>query len=356
MPAIEESQRARFLRLAERLVKSGQREIPTFLGEGSRSLQLVKGSQRYILDQCENLLAISPEAVPAFLTSLSGVLSRVTLGQLDIWYQQGEALLKENPDGGLAYFKVESNTSEQLLESLSSSMELDKVKGVIRLYCRALSGSPVEVLSSKELVHKGIGWVSESHASTEGTKVFLPAVVDRYSSKDQNFGWFKVVSTHQVAHLEFGSFQFVFERPSRLFKDMRPKLEMSSIARAAAMLQESLAGEEDDSSSAERGYLTDMGRFFNLFDDRRLALDLFTSLEDGRLDYRVKVEYPGIVSHYKLVQAGALAERPAIEELPLVQAMVELLVRSAWSSSRASRSPGARGYGPDSRQDIQAAA
>ena len=327
LPAIEESQRSRFLRLAERLAKAGQRETAAFLLEGSQSLSLVDGSsQRYILDLCETLLSVSPQAVPAFLKSLTTVLNRVTLNQMDAWFQQGVKLLEENPDGGLAYFKVESNTSEQLLETLSSSLELERVKGVMHLYCCALSGCPVEILSSKELVHKGIGWVSEAHASTEGTKVFLPPVVDQYTTKEENFGWFKVVSTHQVSHLEFGSFSFVFDQPSGLFKDLRPSFEEDAVARAVAKLQNSLV-EEADPDSAERGYLTDMGRFFHLFDDRRLALDIFTILEDGRLDYRVKVEYPGIVRSYRQVQAGALAQRPPIEELPIGQAMVEFLVR-----------------------------
>ena len=356
VPAIEESQRSRFLRLAERLAKSGQRDIAAFILEGCRCLGSVNSSeQRYVLDLCESLLAVSPEAVPAFLKSLNVVLARVTLTQLDVWFQQGLKLLKENPDGGLAYFKLESNTSEQLLETLSSSLELDKVKGVMRLYCRALSGVPVEILSSKELAHKGIGWVSESQASTEGTKVFLPPVVDLYLSKEENFGWFKVVSTHQVAHLEFGSFNFVFEQPAPLFDDLRAGLEVDVVAAAASRMQDSLDGIEpageaidgqdavlggvaigpagrgqpspEDEGTAERGYLTDMGRFFHLFDGRRLALDVFTILEDGRLDYRVKSEYRGIVRDYRRVQAGALAERPSIEELPLRQAMVELLLR-----------------------------
>ena len=333
--AVEESQRGRFLRLAERLVKAGHRETAAFLLEGSQSLNLVStSSQRYILDLCETLLVVSPQAVPAFLKNLNPVLGRVTLSQLDVWFQQGVTLLKENPEGGLAFFKIESNTSEQLLETLSSSLDLDRVKGVMRLYCRALSGSPVEIMSSKELVHKGIGWVSESQASTEGTKVFLPTVVDRYASKEENFGWFKVVSTHQVAHLEFGSFRFGFERPSSLFKDLRPSLEEDVVSRAVDTLKERLdIGSnalqvdvlEGEAVSAERGYLTDMGRFFHLFDDRRLALDLFTILEDGRLDHRVKSEYPGIGAHYRRVQSGALEERPRMEELPIRQALVEFL-------------------------------
>ena len=338
-PVIEENQRTRFVRLAERLAKSGQREVTGFLLGGSQSLGKVNTtSQRYVLDLCETLHATSPEAVPAFLKSLDTVLQRVTLNQMEIWFQKGLDLLKENPDGGLAYFKVESNTSEQLLETLSSSLELDRVKGVMRLYCRALTGFPIEILSSKELVHKGIGWVSESQASTEGTKVFLPPLVDRYLSKEENFGWFKVVSTHQVAHLEFGSFSLSFDSPSALFDDLRPSLEVETVEAAVANLQKRLDGGEpqadtlDDelraeADSAERGYLTDMGRFFHLFDDRRLALDIFTIMEDGRLDFRIKAEYRGIVSHYRLVQAGSLEERSPMEEMPLRQAMVELMVR-----------------------------
>ena len=332
LSVVEESQRSRFLRLSERLAKAGQREIPAFLLEGSQSLNRVsQPSHRYILDLCESLLATSPDCVPAFLKSLDYVLSRVTLSQLDLWFQKGVSVLEENPDGGLAYFKVESNTSEGVLETLSSSLELDRIKGVMRLYCRALSGAPIEILDSKELVHKGIGWVSESHASTEGTKVFLPPVVDRYQAKDENFGWFKVVSTHQVAHMEFFSFDFRFDRPSTLFGNIREELELLAVAqRSAAELADGdgTTAESDISNQvSEQGYLTDMGRFFHLFEDRRLALDLFTELEDGRLDYRVKVEYPGIVRNYQRVQQDALAERPALEEMPLQEAMVELLLR-----------------------------
>ena len=325
IPAIEESQRSRFLQLAEHLAKAGQRENSTFLVEGSQALNLVNSSsQRYILDLCEILVAVSPEAVSAFLKNLNAVLSRITLNQLDVWFQQGVRLLRENRDSGVAYFKIESNASEQLLDALSSSVELDRVRGIMRLYCRALSGCPVEIHSSKELVSKGIGWVSESHASTEGTKVYLPAVVDHFSSKDDNFGWFKVVSTHQVAHLEFGSFAFVFDRPSVRFKDLRPSMEDKAMS--VSGLQK---GQHDgsDGSSTEMGHTTDMGRFFHLFDDRRLALDIFTILEDGRLDYKVKVEYRGIIASYKQVQQGALRERPDIETLPIRQAMIELLVR-----------------------------
>jgi nitric oxide reductase NorD protein len=365
---VDDSQTGRFLKLGERLAKLGLRETSRFLSDGTQALSGVpQGSQGYVLDLCETLLEIAPEAVPSFLKSLSDVLSRITVNQLDTWFQYGVGLLKDNPESGIAFFKVESNTSESMLETLSSSLELERIKGIIRLYCRALSGAPVEILNSNELVRKNIGWVDEDMASTDGTKVFLPAVVDHYTNKQDNFDWFKVVSTHQVAHLEFGSFEYDFERPATQFKDRRFDMEKEVAERRAireqelaeqrALLEQELAeqqsnqapeyvqayeggleapAEEVVQSLAQEAVemegvgpgraLTDIGRFFQLFDNRRLAFDIFTVLEDSRLDFRIVVEYPGIRKAASRVQDESLATRPKIQELGLQEALVEMLV------------------------------
>ena len=326
-----------------------------------------QGSQGHILDLCETLLAIEPEAVPSFLKSLSDVLSRITVNQLETWFQHGVGLLKDNPESGIAFFKVESNTSESMLETLSSSLELERIKGIIRLYCRALSGAPVDILNTNELVRKNIGWVDEDMASTDGTKVFLPSVVDHYTSKQDNFSWFKVVSTHQVAHLEFSSFEYDFEKPPTQFIDRRFDMEKEVTERRAireqamanqrALLEKELAeqqanqvpefvqdyeggleapaqgvvqsldqeAEEVESVGPGRA-LTDIGRFLHLFDNRQLAFDIFTVLEDCRLDFRIVVEYPGIRTAASRVQKESLATRPKFQELGLQEALVELLV------------------------------
>ena len=339
---VEEGQTGRFLKLGERLAKVGLRDTSRFLADGTQALSRVpQGSQGYILDLCESLLAVSPEAVPAFLKSLSSVLDRITVSQLDAWFQHGVGLLRDNPESGIAFFKIESNTSEAMLETLSSSLELDKVKGIIGLYCRALSGAGVDVMDTKELVDKNIGWVDEDTASTDGSKVFLPPVVDHYPDKRDNFAWFKVVSTHQIGHLEFGSFAYNFEAPSGIFTDRRFDMELEVKAALAEMQARRVSNgmpeltvpvEEPEAPEgyshpayADRAY-TDVGRFFQLFRNRRLAFDIFTVLEDCRLDYRIKVEYPGIRQSAKRVQDESLAGRPQIQEMAMQQALVELLV------------------------------
>ncbi len=328
LPKIDSEQRFRFLKIAEELVNRGGSNIPGVMLETSQAFaQIDSEMHSQVLTLSERLIPESPQAVPEFIKSAAQVMDRLSIAQLERWYEEGVDLLRQNPDGGLAYFRIESAHSEAMLEALSSGVEFERIKAIMEMYCRALAGEEVKLASSPELVDRNIGWVSAESPTTEGSTVFVPDLVDRYHTKDENFSWFKVVSTHQVAHLEFGSFLFEFDTPSKLFEDRRAEVELERVANApddgvAANPDQPLAGE-----GLERAWITDMQRFFNLFEDRKLALDVFTVVEDGRLDFRVKHEYPGIKTAYARVQMDSSEGRPEITEMPAREAMVEFLVR-----------------------------
>ena len=331
LPRIESSQRLRFLTLADRLVQLGGTNIPTVILEVSESLgELDPERHSELLEMTEKLIDASAEAVPAFLRSSSVALQRISMAQLHKWFDEGVRMLDQNPESGLAYFRMESTHAEKILEVLSSSVEFGRIKGVMEMYCCALAGADMKLSATDELVEKNIGWVSGESATTEGTTVYVPAVEDRYPSKEENFGWFKVVSTHQVAHLEFGSFDFEYERPSALFKDVRPRLN----GKAARSSESPASARGVEAAGVETAWVTDMQRFFDQMEDRPLALDIFTVVEDGRLDARVKTEYRGIRQSYEKVQADSVNGRPEIQSLPMREAMVELLVRISLNETK----------------------
>ena len=70
----------------------------------------------------------SPTAVPEFIKACGQVMDRLSIGQVERWFEKGVELLRQNPDGGLAYFKIESVQSESTLESLSSGNEFGPIK------------------------------------------------------------------------------------------------------------------------------------------------------------------------------------------------------------------------------------
>ena len=333
LPKVEATQRVRLVQMGEQLIDAGSPNVPGAIVEISQSLGKVdKDHHGQVLSMAESLLAIDSGAMPEFVKSVPGSLDRVSMNQLGKWFDEGVRILKENNDAGLAYFRSESARSQHYIESLSSSVEFARVKDVMEMYCRALAGSKIKVAESEELVDKSIGWVSSEAPSTEGSTVFIPSQVDQYPTKAENFGWFKVVSTHQVAHIEFGSFDFEFDRPSTLFRDLRPTLAQNGPRSNGS------AG-DGPTNSAERGWVTDMQRFFDVFDDRKLALDIFTVVEDARLDARVKSEYVGIEGAYVRVQEDALAARPEIKSMPAREALVELLVRLSLSQQQELAAP-----------------
>ena len=60
-----------------------------------------------------------------------------------------------------------------------------------------------------------------------------------------------------------------------------------------------------------------------------MAADLFTVIEDLRIDSRVMREYGGIRRASRMVQESELERRPDIRTLPLQQAFVENLIRAS---------------------------
>lgn len=257
------------------------------------------------------MLSLSGPAAIEFLKSCPTVVGKVRLSGLERWFRQGVRILENSEEGAVAYFRLELSKSQQVLEQLSSGLELSRVKEILTLYWRALTGRDLPILPAGDSEANGIGWASLGQPGTEGEAIFLPELVERYPTKEENFIWYKVMVTHQAGHVEFGSFDFSFDRKSNLFPDLRPQLAQKS-GRADA--------------------LTDLRRFFDLFDDRVLATDIFTVVEDARVDFLVNREYKGIRKDYQRVQQDALKARPPLHTRPLREALLEILIQISLGS------------------------
>jgi len=145
-------------------------------------------------------------------------------------------------------------------------VDLQDVQGVLHLYCLSLSGRDVQVVDS-----------TNPSPQTAGPAIRLPSVTARYGDRQGNFGWLKVMATHQVAHLEFGG--------------------------------------------------TSVMKLLGRVKQPRLAYDLFGILEEGRLDACVALAYPGLRQVLGRAQADELECRRSLEGVSPVTAVLELLAR-----------------------------
>ncbi|MBI4297322.1 MAG: VWA domain-containing protein [Chloroflexi bacterium] len=310
-------ERRHFLSLVALVAQSGAQEsIPfLFFHEGARSLGTLDWALHpKLLSLAEELVVDSPLAGLEFLKNCPAVLARVRSSDLEPWLREGQILLRDSPEAGVDYFRLEARRSLEVIERLASSMELSRVSDVLQMYCCALTGRSILILPTMKLTEKNLGWASPDSPTTEGNAIFLPPVINRYPHKDENFRWAKVAATHQTGHIELGTFDFSFDRPAHHFPDLRPSLEPKEAA-----------GEKS---------ITDFQRFFNFFPERKLASETFTVVEDSRIDHQVKEEYKGIKPLYEGIQRDSLEARPDIITLPLREAILENLVRISLGQTR----------------------
>ncbi|MEV0066318.1 VWA domain-containing protein [Amycolatopsis sp. NPDC050768] len=162
---------------------------------------------------------------------------------------------------------------------------LAPLTGSLSLYYRALCGRGCELVpydDDAELRQR----------PDTATTVRLPSHVHSGPS------WYQVALTHRALHHELGTFELALDRPEPFFRRLRPA-----------------------------GLSGGLDRFAGLFGRTALAVEVFTVLEDLRVDTAALRLFPGLAPAYERVRDDELATRPDLAELPPRSAAAEALVR-----------------------------
>ncbi len=303
--------RGKFLTLTEQMIKLKPEDATAFFADGAEALGKVKHElHAEVLERFEELMKKSLPAAIEFLKSSPAVLRRINSKDIGEWFEAGVRILGRNEDEGIAYFQLKSDRGEAILEQLAPGADLASFKEVLHRYCKALTGKDVEIVTEDEALEPTISWTQAERLSPEGTIIYLPSHVKRYPTKEENFAWLKVIVTQQTGHLEFGSQEFVFDKPSQFFDDMRPRLPEPT----------------KEEAEEEEEPLTDLERFFRSFQDIKLAKAIFNVVEDARIDHILKQEYKGLSDTYEQIQRDELKLRRPIHLLRFREALVWLLI------------------------------
>lgn len=203
------------------------------------------------------------------------------------------------PGARAALEKSPTGSKREDEEHRHAGQSLEGVAPVLGLYYRALSGR------NAALVPYGNRSDPQQYPDTH-TTIRLPDRVFRFVWGNGNFLWYKVALTHRAAHYDGGTFGFAFVRPAIHFTSLRPT-GMNGVKR--------------------HEHESDLETFFGLFAQRQLAVEIFTVLEDLRLDEWSKRRYPGLSGGFEKIQRAALHDRPSIAGMGPRNALVEVAVR-----------------------------
>lgn len=284
----------------------GAAEARTFLRLVGSTLAFIPTPERLqALTWCQEIAAASARGVLDFLHHFADLQRRLPGQRLQPWVTTGIEVAQRNPEAGQAYFALESAAAQDRLQTLQNLVAFAHIEPVLRLYTEALLGRRM-ALHTTAALPAGLHMVGRDLPTSDGTTIFVPEQVSDFATARENFAAYKVAILHQVGFYECGTFQFDLRVCAERVPGVRPYLN-------------ALAPQP---SPAEA-----FVRFFAAFPHPDLVRTLFTILEDARIDVSIARRYKGIRCDLALIMAHSLQQRPALQRLPLRQALLEGLLQ-----------------------------
>ena len=276
-------------------------------------------SIRRVLQLTAKIAETDAESALAAFKSSASALKKVSIEQFEEWVENG--IRERESDSAKArrsYFALETRASNASLQKSRLGLQLENIQAVLRMYVEALTGKEVEIAPLVALPQETrIG---------DGKTIYLPLSVAEFDNDEMDFRLYKVLAAHGAGQIEFGTFD-------------RDTVELRA---AFAELSElySATGEELDASSLD-GYIpeirnpqsairnlpadSDYRAVLNAFPEPRLARKIFGTMENARIDSRLRQTYRGLRKDLDLMQTYLRQNRPYIFDLPIHQVPFELL-------------------------------
>jgi nitric oxide reductase NorD protein len=309
------------------------RSSPAFFAQISsvRNETDIVSISRRVLQLVKEIAESDAESALAAFRSSASALRKVSLVQFEDWVLSGLKNNSSNARARRSYFALETRQSHDFLHEGQEGLPLEKVQTVLRIYVEGLTGKEVEVAP--------LSAMPQESRLGDGKTIYLPATVDEFKDDELDFRLYKVLSAHAAGQIEFGT----YERDSKDLKAAYAELNDLYEATAEQLDAFSLAGYIEDVQTGEQALSeaetleelkkrrkklpknSDYRAVLQIFPEPNLAKKIFGTLENARIDRRLRHTYRGLVRDLDLMQAHLREKRPFIFDLPIHQVPFELL-------------------------------
>ncbi|MGI9066957.1 MAG: nitric oxide reductase activation protein NorD [Pyrinomonadaceae bacterium] len=311
-----------------------------------------------VITLTREIAEVDGEAALACFRSSSLALRTVSIEMFEQWARQGLQSHNKDARARRSYFALETRGSHDALRSGNSGLSLESVRHLLQLYVEGLTGHEVEIspLAAMPL---------ESRIA-DGRTIHLPSVVAEFGDDDLDFRLYKVLSAHAAGQIEFGTYECgtsaLRAAYAALTEFYNPgnSAALDAFAIADQMVevgQRSLSvdGSEEESTTDSQtagsasgpvtGPTTPAGLpamprwnacptnvdyrvVLELFPYPQLARRIFGTLENCRIDRRLRQNYRGLTRDLDLIREHLRRGRPSVTELPATLVPFELLFQA----------------------------
>ncbi|MGD9563969.1 MAG: nitric oxide reductase activation protein NorD [Pyrinomonadaceae bacterium] len=307
------------------------RATPRFfrqLGQGKDTdAEARAGLTRRVLELTAEIAEHDAESALAAFRSSAAALKKVSLEQFEEWIETGlREKYGDSPKARRSYFALETRESNAFLHEVRTGLPLENIQAVLRIYVEGLTGREVEIAPLSAMPQESrIG---------DGTTIYLPSIINEFDDGEMNFRLFKVLAAHGAGQIEFGTFAKDTVELRAAYDELRGLFEATADQRDAFSLSgyiedvrqgEKVTGEErpPDRSPLPKG--SDYHAVLRIFPEPRLAKKIFGTMENARIDNRLRHAYRGLRKDLDLMKSLLGRTRPYIFDVPAHQVPFELL-------------------------------
>lgn len=312
-----------FLRATPKFFKQiRSRKLEAISGEKSR----LKAVQR-VLELTGEIAETDAESALAAFRSSTAALRKVTLEQFEEWIETGlREMASESTKARRSYFALETRQSHEHLRETRTGLPLETIQPILRIYIEGLTGKEVEIAP--------LSAIPQESRIGDGKTIYLPGTIAEFDDEDKDFRLYKVLAAHGAGQIEFGTFEkdsmelkAAFAELSSLYKATADQLDAFSLAGYIEDVQKS---ERADPSRQDVGVPTlpkdsDYREVLKVFPEPRLARKIFGTMENARIDNRLRQTYRGLRKDLDLMRRYLAEKRPYIFDIPIHQVPFELL-------------------------------
>jgi hypothetical protein len=315
-------------------VRSSPRFVRT-LGSEADHHRLNNLAQR-VISLTREIAESDGEAALACFRSSALALRTVSIEQFEQWARHGLAAHNKDARARRSYFALETRGSYAALRGGSNGLALEEVRELLKLYIEGLTGHEVEISPLAAVpVEARIG---------DGRMIHLPAAVAEFADDELDFRLYKVLAAHAAGQIEFGTYEqgtatlqaawlalaetYATENKDALDAFSLPD-EMIEVGQAFLSVPD--AEESLNETGTGRNACptnVDYRRALQLFPHPQLARRIFGTLENCRIDRRLRDKYRGLARDLDLIREHMRRGRPSVTGLPATLVPFELLFQT----------------------------
>ena len=215
--------------------------------------------------------------IDPFLDGMEKGLYLLSKEALDNFVSFAFEKVRQDMKLGIKFLSLTSKLGIDAYESMQVTVPLSQVEHQINQYLRARTGVtiPLQPLSLLPKTH-GLDSNSKLGVCCDGKFIYLPDEISFYKKKEENIKLYKCLARFESAYFEFNTFDFDLEKAMEKSPRFRPATKWKP--------------------SPDK--MSDLQQFFLLFPNKKLASDLFTIFEQGRIRMLLARRYPGLVKKF----------------------------------------------------------